>query len=120
MRGRRRNPGAHRGVPGGVGTVSPLLSPPTLSVGEFHCPPGDASWRETNRIGDRAHVVFPRRSGLIRQLGRDPALATPNHAMLYNAEQRYRRELHHELGDESVFVELTEDALEQLAGGGPL
>src|SRR4051794_41866122 len=102
-----------------MASVTPLLSTPTLSVGEFHCPPGDASWRETNRIGDRAHVVFPRRSVLIRQLGRDPVLATPNHAMLYNAEQRYRRGLPHQLGDEAGVVELTEGALEQLAGGGP-
>jgi AraC-like DNA-binding protein len=103
-----------------VASVTPLLSTPAISVGEFHCPPGDASWRETNRIGDRAHVVFPRCSVLIRQLGREPVLATPNHAMLYNADQRYRRELHHELGDESVFVELPEETLEQLAGEGRL
>ena len=96
--------------------MTPLLSTPALSVGEFHCPPGDASWHETNRIGDRAHVVFPRRSVLIRQLGREPVLATPNHAMLYNADQHYRRELHHELGDDSVFVELPAATLEQLAG----
>jgi len=99
-----------------VASVTPLLSTSTLSVGEFHCPPGDASWHETNRIGDRAHVVFPRCSVLIRQLGRAPVLATPNHAMLYNADQHYRRELQHELGDESVFVELAEETLEQLAG----
>lgn len=97
-------------------SVTPLFSTPTLSIGEFHCPPDDASWRETNRIGDRAHVVFPRRPVMIRQIGRDPVLATPNHAMLYNADQHYRRELHHELGDESVFVELSEEALEELAG----
>ena len=47
-------------------------------------------------------------------------LATPNHAMLYNADQHYRRELHHELGDESVFVELEQETLEQLAGEGRL
>ena len=99
-----------------MASVTPLLSTSTLSVGEFHCPPGDASWHETNRIGDRAHVVFPRCSVLIRQLGRAPVLATPNHAMLYNADQHYRRELQHELGDESVFVELAEETLEQLAG----
>jgi AraC family transcriptional regulator len=120
MRRRRANPVVHGGVTAGVASVTPLLSTPTLSVGEFHCPPGDASWGETNRIGDRAHVVFPRRSVLIRQLGREPVLATPNHAMLYNADQRYRRELHHQLGDESVFVELTEETLEQLAGDGRL
>ena len=104
------------GVTAGVASVTPLLSTPTLSVGEFHCPPGDASWHETNRIGDRAHVVFPRWSVLIRQLGRESVLATPNHAMLYNADQHYRRELQHELGDESVFVELAKETLEQLAG----
>ena len=103
-----------------MASVTPLLSTPTLSVGEFHCPPGDASWRETNRIGDRAHIVFARCPVMIRQLGREPVLATPNHAMLYNADQHYRRELHHELGDESVFVELSEEALEELAGGARL
>src|SRR6476659_4575336 len=108
------------GVTAGVASVTPLLSTPTLSVGEFHCPPEDASWRETNRIGDRAHLVFPRRSVLIRQLGREPVLATANHTMLYNADQRYRREPHHELGDDSVFVELPEETLEQLAGDGRL
>ena len=98
-----------------MATVTPLLTTPTLTVGEFHCPPDDASWRETNRIGDRAHLVFPRRSVLIRQLGREPVLATPNHTMLYNADQHYRRELHNSLGDHSVFVELSD---ESLAGAG--
>jgi AraC family transcriptional regulator len=106
------------GVTGGVATVTPLLSTETLSVGEFHCPPEDAAWRETNLIGERAHVVFPRRSVVIRQLGHEPVLATPNHAVLYNAEQRYLRELHSEGGDESVFVELPPASLERLASEG--
>jgi AraC-like DNA-binding protein len=106
------------GVTGGVATVTPLLSTETLTVGEFHCPPGDASWRETNLIGDRAHVVFPRRSVVIRQLGREPVLATPNHAVLYNAEQRYLRELHSDRGDDSVFIELAPSSLERLASEG--
>lgn len=101
-----------------MATVTPLLATPALAVGEFHCPPGDASWRETNVIGDRAHVVFPRQSVVIRHLGREPVLATPNHAMLYNAEQPYRRELHSQRGDESVFIELPPDSLERLAGEG--
>jgi AraC family transcriptional regulator len=95
-----------------------LLTTPALTVGEFHCPPGDASWRETNLIGDRAHVVFPRRPVVIRQLGREPVLATPNHAMLYNAEQAYRRELHGDRGDESVFVALPGESLERIAAEG--
>ena len=100
--------------------MTPLLTTPTLAVGEFHCPPDDASWRETNLIGDRAHVVFPRRSVVITQVGHEPVLATPNHMMLYNADQRYHRELHHELGDESVFVEVSEGSLERLAGDSRL
>jgi len=101
-----------------VATETPLLTTPALTVGEFHCPPGDASWRETNVIGDRAHVVFPRRPVVIRQLGREPVLATPNHAMLYNPEQAYRRELHGDRGDESVFVSLPSESLERLAAEG--
>ena len=101
-----------------MATVTPLLTTPSLAVGEFHCPPGDASWRETNVIGDRAHVVFPRRAVVIRQLGREPVLATPNHAMLYNADQRYRRELHSAHGDDSVFIELPDGSLERLASEG--
>jgi AraC family transcriptional regulator len=101
-----------------VATVTPLLATPSLAVGEFHCPPGDPSWRETNVIGDRAHVVFPRRSVVIRQLGREPVLATPNHAMLYNADQHYRRELHSAHGDDAVFIELTDGSLERLASEG--
>jgi AraC-like DNA-binding protein len=101
-----------------VATVTPLLTTPALVVGEFRCPPGDASWRETNVIGDRAHVVFPLRSVVIRHLGREAVLATPNHAMLYNAEQPYRRELHSAAGDESVFIELPADSLERLAAAG--
>jgi AraC-like DNA-binding protein len=101
-----------------VATVTPLLTTSTLVVGEFRCPPEDAAWRETNLIGESAHVVFPRRSVVIRQLGREPVLATPNHTVLYNAGQRYRRQLHSGLGDDSVFVELRPGTLERLAGDG--
>lgn len=101
-----------------MATVTPLLTTQALAVGEFRCPPEDASWRETNVIGDRAHVVFPRRSVVIRQLGREPVLATPNHAVLYNADQAYRRELHSAHGDDSVFIELPERSLERLAAEG--
>jgi AraC family transcriptional regulator len=101
-----------------VATVTPLLTTPSLAVGEFRCPPDDASWRETNVIGDRAHVVFPRRPVVIWHLGCEPVLATPNHAMLYNADQAYRRQLHGDRGDDSVFVALPDESLELLAGAG--
>ena len=98
--------------------MTPLLTTSALVVGEFRCLPGDDAWRVTNSIGEGAHVVFPRRSVVIRQLGREPVLATANHVILYGAAQRYRRELHNELGDDSVFVELRRDAVERLGSEG--
>lgn len=91
---------------------------PLLSVGEFRCPPGDASWRETNLIGDRAHVVFPRVPVVIRQADREPVLATANHAMLYDANQPYEREARSEHGDDCAFIELPTASLASLADEG--
>jgi AraC family transcriptional regulator len=105
------------GVPT-IRTVTPLLETPLLTLGEFHCPPGDDAWRETNTIGDRPHVVFPRTNVFIEQEGRTPVLATPAHAMLYDADQLYRRGLRTEVGDDAVFVALPLESLEQLAEAG--
>src|SRR4051794_38941230 len=91
---------------------------PLLSVGEFRCPPDDSSWRETNLIGDRAHVVFPRVPVVIRQAGRDPVLATANHIVLYDANQLYEREALCEHGDDCVFLELPGSSLASLADEG--
>ena len=95
-----------------------LMGTPLLSVGEFRCPPDDASWRETNLIGERAHVVFPRVPVVIRQADREPVLATANHTMLYDANQPYEREARSEHGDDCVFVELPRASLALLAGEG--
>src|SRR5205085_4451564 len=69
-------------------------------------------------IGHRPHVVFPRVPVVIQHDGGAPLLATATHTMLYNAEQGYRRELRSPAGDDSVFVELPEESLAQLAEGG--
>ena len=101
-----------------VANVSVLLETPLLRLGEFRCPPGDDAWRETNSIGHRAHVVFPRVPVMIQHDGGAPVLATPTHTMLYNPEQAYRRELRSPAGDDCVFVELSEQSLAQLAADG--
>jgi len=95
-----------------------LLATPFAAVGEFRCPPDDRAWREANVIGDRAHVVFPRTPVVIRHAGREPVLATANHAMLYDAHQRYERELRSAAGDDCVFVELPAESLAALAEEG--
>jgi AraC-like DNA-binding protein len=101
-----------------VATVSIALETPLLRVGEFRCPPADRAWRTRNLIGDRPHVVFPRVPVLIQHEGSAPLLTAPTHTVLYNAEEHYRRELRNARGDDCVFVELTEESLEQLAAAG--
>ena len=76
--------------------VRKLVDTSRVTVGFFHCPPGDVAWRSTNHIGDRTHVVFPSTPVVIRQRGKDAVLTTPNHAVLYDADQLYERELRSE------------------------
>jgi AraC family transcriptional regulator len=95
--------------------VRKLVDTSRVTVGFFQCPPGDVAWRSTNHIGDRTHVVFPSTPVVIRQRGRDAVLTTPNHAVLYDADQLYERELRSERGDECVFICLSEEALREVA-----
>jgi AraC-like DNA-binding protein len=95
--------------------VTRLLETPRLVVGEFDCPAGDPAWTETNHIGDRPHVVFPLLPVVIDQLHKGAVLATPNHAILYDADQLYERELRSDRGDRCVFVSLSPEAFETLA-----
>ena len=94
-----------------------LYQAPGWRLGCFECPPGDARWREVNSIGDAAHVVFPRVPVEIAHVGAEPVLATPNHAMVYNARQRFRRGLRAPGGDVSTFVALEPAALAALGDG---
>ena len=92
-----------------------LLDTSRVTVGAFRCPPGDAAWRCTNYIGDRAHVVFPSTPVVIRQRGEDAILSTPNDTVLYNADQLYERELRSDRGDECVFICPSDTVLRELA-----
>ena len=95
--------------------VLKLVDTPRVTVGLFSCPPDDVAWRSTNHIGDKTHVVFPSTPVVIRQRGRDAVLTTPNHAVLYDADQFYERELRSERGDECVFICLSEETLREVA-----
>jgi AraC-like DNA-binding protein len=97
-----------------VANVTRLLETPRLAVGEFECPVGDPAWTKTNHIGDEPHVVFPLLPVVIDQLRKGSVLATPNHAILYDADQLYQRELRSDHGDRCVFVSLSPEALEPL------
>lgn len=81
-----------------------LLRTELLSIGRWRCPPDDERWQRENWIGSEPHVVFPFRPVLIEQSGRRPVVATPNHVVLYDAAQTYRRALLSPDGDVATFV----------------
>jgi AraC family transcriptional regulator len=96
-----------------------LLETRRLAVGEFRCPAGDPAWEHTNYIGDEPHVVFPLTSVRIDQLDRGSVLTSPNHSVIYEGGQLYRRGLESDRGDHSIFIRLRPGALERLAGAPP-
>jgi AraC family transcriptional regulator len=86
-------------------------------LGEFRCPSGHRAWRKVNRIGHLPLIAFPHTAVAIDQRGREPVVATPNHAVFYDAGQEYRRELRDARGDECVWIALRAPALERLVEG---
>lgn len=87
-----------------------------MLLGHFRCAPGDPAWDEVNRVGDVAHVVFPRTAVTISPVGGAPLTADANRVLLYDAGQRYRRGLLDPRGDDCLFVALGPDALARLGG----
>ena len=81
-----------------------VYSTPSLRVGVYRCPPGDALWHETNdNIGERPHVVFPGTVvGLVRR--GHAGVATPNDVVFYRPFETYERSLRDERGDVSLFI----------------
>jgi hypothetical protein len=95
-----------------------LFSGALISVSEFACPPEDDAWHDVNVIRSTTPlVVFPRLSVVIRHVGSEPVLATPNLAMLYNPGQSYERELRDARGDECLFIQLHAPAIDALVDG---
>lgn len=88
-----------------------------LTIGEFVCPPESTWWRCENTIGNWHLVVFPRLSVEIQQSGRTPVIADPNHVILYNANQPYRRRLLDRRGDAVVFFALETNHIAEIVGG---
>jgi len=84
--------------------VRVLYESPEVVVGVFHCDPGDARWSEENCAEEGHFVVFPGTSVVIEHTGREPVVTGPNHFMLYNRHQTYRRRLLDPRGDHCVFL----------------
>jgi AraC-like DNA-binding protein len=89
-----------------------VYSTPSLRVGVYRCPPGNALWHETNdNIGERPHVVFPGTVvGLVRRGTR--LVVTPNDVVFYRPFETYERSLRDERGDVSLFIAPSAELLE--------
>ncbi len=98
-------------------TIRTLFANREFEVGEFHCLPEDPAWSEENSVGPGRHVVFPGTGVLISQDGREPLVADPNHVVLYEDQQTYRRELISARGDHCVFVIPSSSLLQLLSEG---
>ncbi|HYH93612.1 MAG TPA: AraC family transcriptional regulator [Candidatus Saccharimonadales bacterium] len=96
-----------------------LFDGPLLSIGRFWCPPGDERWTRENWIGRRAHVVFPHTAVLIRQRDREPLVADPTQAVLYETGTHYQRDLLSPEGDRSTYVAAAPAALAAIAASFP-
>jgi AraC-like DNA-binding protein len=104
--------------------VTILAETPMFLAGTFRCPPADDRWREENWIG-RSHVLaFPRRAVIIERSRRRRVVANPNHVVLYNPDDTYRRGLLSPEGDDSLFIEIRQGAASALLAdasrGAPL
>lgn len=79
-----------------------ILQRPGLQIGLFRCAPSHPHFCDTGPSSGHL-LVFPRTSVRIAQDGRTPVIADPTLVMLYNEQQRYRREPISALGDRCEF-----------------
>jgi AraC-like DNA-binding protein len=81
---------------------------PQAAIGEFRCPVGHPSFRDSGPIQE-CIVVFPRTSVWIRHEGSDPFVADPNVVTIYNRLQVYDRLPLSSEGDRSDWFALSDD-----------
>ncbi len=85
-----------------------------FKIGNFRCAPSSDFWSTENISGQLPLVVFPRTAVEIHQADRHPVVATPNHAMFYNTNHSYRRDLIDPRGDMCEFYAVSPKLLEEV------
>ena len=86
------------------------------ALGAFRCGSRDPLWGQLNWIGEGHHIVFPTTSVGICVMSEEPFLTGPNHVVLYNPGDQYKRHLISEEGDRSIFMLVRPDLLRRLGG----
>lgn len=99
-----------------------LFESPSVCIGQFRCGPGSQLWSTENRTGLAPSIVFPRTAVEIHQADRYSVVATPNHAMLYNANHAYHRDLIDPRGDVCEFFATSPTLIQEVLRslGGPI
>jgi AraC family transcriptional regulator len=87
-----------------------------FALGAFCCARRDPLWTQLNWIGEGHHIVFPTTSVGICVMSEDPVLAGPNHVVLYNPGDQYKRQLVSAEGDRSIFMVVRPERLRAHAG----
>jgi AraC-like DNA-binding protein len=75
-----------------------------FALGTFSCARMDPLWSQLNWIGEGHHIVFPTTSVGICVMSEGPILTGPNHVILYNPGDQYKRQLISTEGDRSIFM----------------
>lgn len=90
----------------------PLLSVGGMIVGLFDCPLDDPLWQMPNYIGSASLVAFPGTPVVIARAGIGAFCVDRNQAVVYAADQEYRRASLHPRGDVCSYVVLSAETLD--------
>jgi AraC-like DNA-binding protein len=85
------------------------------ALGAFRCGSRDPLWDQVNWIGAGHHIVFPTTSVGICVMSEEPFLTGPNHVVLYNPGDQYKRHLVSSEGERSIFMVVRPDLLRTLS-----
>ena len=90
-----------------------LFHSPIVTIGRFECPTSRPDFSDTGPTGAYM-AVFPRTAVAIEHPGREPVLADPSVATLYNRAQTYRRRPISPEGDRCEWIALSEDGVRDM------
>jgi len=96
-----------------------LLRTSLVELGEFRCHPDHLSWRQPNRIGARAHLVFPGTPVGITREGFGRQVQDRNWVVLYRPDEAYRRDALHPAGDICSYAALEPRLVQDFVDAAP-
>jgi AraC family transcriptional regulator len=87
-----------------------------FALGAFSSARRDSLWTQVSWLGDGHHIVFPTTRVGICVMSEDPFLTGPNHVVLCNPGDQYKRQSAAVVGDWSIFMIVKPERLLEHAG----